>query len=118
MFVLDRHCFPTEVEQGKLVRLIFGGRILQEDNQPLHSLGIQDDCAVHAHISEVQQPAPGDHSSRIEDLEIGHLMVPLLTIGLLMGWLAVFVYDDIFSSMSLVILAFLTVLFLLLAFIL
>ncbi|XP_043248078.1 transmembrane and ubiquitin-like domain-containing protein 1 isoform X2 [Colletes gigas] len=50
-----RRHFQTELDEQKLVRLIFKGHILQTDNQTLEQCGLYNNCVVHCLI---HQPRP------------------------------------------------------------
>ena len=98
------------MEQGKNVRLIYNGRILQGDDNSLEFLGINDGCVIHAQISEHQNIS--DTSNQLQhDLELGFLLLPSIIFALILGWIAVLSFDDIFSAFSIITLTFLTILF-------
>lgn len=106
------------MEQGKNVRLIYNGRILAGDHYTLNFLGINNGCVIHAQISD-HQTTQGTHTSvDLHDLDIGFLFVPLMSLAIVLCWVFVISFDDLFGVASIIILSFLSVLFILLAFVL
>ncbi|XP_043250876.1 transmembrane and ubiquitin-like domain-containing protein 1 isoform X2 [Colletes gigas] len=61
-----RRHFQTELDEQKLVRLIFKGRILQTDNQTLEQCGLYNNCVVHCLI---HQPKPSSIPPRTSTLD-------------------------------------------------
>lgn len=113
-----RYCFPMQTEERKNVRLIFNGRILQGETHALEFFGLSNGCTLHAQISDHQQNTTSHMPHQDEsDLEIGYLFIPSITLALILGWVAVLAYDEIFSTISIVILALLSGIFILLAYV-
>ena len=106
------------MEQGKNVRLIYNGRILGGDHYSLEYLGINNGCVVHAQISEHQSTQGTTPTMDLHDLDIGFLFVPLMSLAMILCWIFVISFDDLFGVVSIVILSFLSALFVLIAFIL
>lgn len=52
---LNRRHFATEMAENKTVRLIFNGRVLDNDSKTLREFGIFDQCVVHCLIVNRQQ---------------------------------------------------------------
>ncbi|KAL9968169.1 hypothetical protein ACROYT_G026509 [Oculina patagonica] len=78
-----RLCFSDDLNHGRRVRLIFRGRLLQDDTLPISYYGIIHYSVVHAQISEPrrdrnEQSAMHDEE---EDLDISKLFLPLLAIA-------------------------------------
>ena len=93
------------------MRLIYNGRILQGDGNSLEFLGINDGCVIHAQISEHQNTSDTSNQLTQHDLELGFLLLPSMIFALILGWIAVLSFDDIFSAFSIITLTFLTILF-------
>jgi hypothetical protein len=55
LLVISSGCFrthfETQVASGKVIRLIFRGQLLRDDNKSLESYGLYDQCIVHCHIN-------------------------------------------------------------------
>lgn len=92
--------FPAEVAANKMIRLIYNGQLLR-DNTTLQFSGINDNCVVHVHISSAPQPQNTSSMSQNMELELGHLLWPLLSAILGVFWVLYFKYPDFFSVMSL-----------------
>ena len=106
------------MEQGKNIRLIYNGRILAGDHYSLDFLGITNGCVIHAQISEHQGVAGSSVIAETQDLDIGFLFVPMMSLAFILGWTLVVTYDDLFSTSSIIILSFLSGIFVLIAYIL
>jgi len=113
-----RHCYAREMNEGKNVRLIYNGRILAGDHYTLDFLGINNGCVIHAQISDYQSAQRTTASVELHDLNIGHLLVPLLSLGLMLCWICVISYEELFNVTSIIMLSFLSVIFVLIAFVL
>jgi transmembrane and ubiquitin-like domain-containing protein len=50
-----RRHFNQEMSANKIVRLIFNGKVLREEEQSLQSYGLFDKCVVHCLIHQQQQ---------------------------------------------------------------
>ncbi len=103
-----RLCFENELRQGHNVRLVYNGRILQGDNNSLEFLGLKNGCVIHAQVSEYQADSIVSDDS---GLEIGHLFAPFIGVVIVSAWLLVFVYDELFNTSSIIILSFLSGIF-------
>lgn len=112
---IHRHCYRSELEQGKNVRLIYNGRILAGDHYTLDFLGMNNGCVIHVQISEHQNAERTPTATVRNDLDIGVLFVPLLTLAFILGWSFVVSFDDYFDATSIVILSFLSGIFILFA---
>jgi len=58
-----RRHFSTEMSENKTVRLIFNGRVLDNDTKTLRESGIFDQCVVHCLIVNRQQNQDQSRSS-------------------------------------------------------
>lgn len=70
-FYCFRRHFSTELSSDKIIRLIFQGKVLHNDEASLSSCGIHDNCVVHCLIhqprpsaSSQQTPDPVNHDNR------------------------------------------------------
>lgn len=109
---LKRFCFQNEINRGKRVRLIYSGRLLQDDNEPVSFYGVTNHSVVHAQISDVRRDH--EHSSTAfqeTDLDVSKLFLPLLAIILVLCWFGFFYYRHLFSAASVIILVFMTIAF-------
>lgn len=104
------------MEEGKNVRLIYNGRILGGDHYTLEFLGINNGCVIHAQISDHQNTQGIQTTMDMHDLDIGFLFVPMMSLAFILGWTFVVAFDDLFSVTSVVILSFLTGIFILLTY--
>lgn len=66
--VFKRRHFSNELSSNKIIRLIFQGKVLHDDEASLSSCGIHDNCVVHCLIHQPrptvnaqQTPDPVDH---------------------------------------------------------
>lgn len=115
---LKRFCFLDEINSGKLVRLIYSGHLLQDDNAPISFYGVSNRSVVHAQVSEIRRDH--EHSSTATqeaDLDISKLFLPMLAMVLLFCWYGFFYYRHLFSAASVIILVFMTIAFGVLAYI-
>ncbi|XP_029194962.2 transmembrane and ubiquitin-like domain-containing protein 1 isoform X2 [Acropora millepora] len=118
---LKRLCFLDEINSGKTVRLIYSGRLLQDDNAPISFYGVGNCSVVHAQVSDIRRTRRDyEHSSTATqeaDLDISKLFLPMLAIVLLFCWYGFFYYRHLFSAASVIILVFMTIAFGVLAYI-
>ncbi|XP_065212670.1 transmembrane and ubiquitin-like domain-containing protein 1 [Planococcus citri] len=56
--------FPTELTANKLIRLIFNGRALRDDNLSLQNYGFFDNCVVHCVIQNERSQSPPNSDSQ------------------------------------------------------
>lgn len=54
--------FADAVSNGKVVRLIFKGQLLRDENRSLESYGVHHNCVIHCHIGS--RPYAGASGSR------------------------------------------------------
>ena len=103
-------CFLNELNSGRRVRLIYSGRLLQDDNAPISFYGVTNYSVVHAQISDPRRD-PNEQSARQneeEDLDISKLFLPLLAVILVICWYGLCYYRHLFSATSIIILVFAT----------
>ena len=110
--VNSRKCFPAEMEQGRRVRLIYSGHLLQDDNASLSFYGVNDFSVIHTQISEASQQAQHQQVFTDEgDLDLSRMLVPLVTTILGFGWFGAVYYSHLFSAISTAILIIVTTLY-------
>jgi len=118
---LKEKCFPVQVAEGKTVRIIYSGRVLQGDTYPLRYLGIMNGSVLHSVVSEhtpttETQSNTQNIDNAINDLDLSDLLIVLFTLMLVLLWGLLLVYTNYFSVTSIVILGILTILFILFVF--
>ena len=94
------------------MRLIFSGRLLQDDTTPISFYGVTNYSVVHAQISDVRRD--NEHSTtptEEADLDLSKLFLPILAIVLVLCWYGFFYYRHLFSAASIIILVFMTLAF-------
>lgn len=102
-----RRHFAPELAGQRLVRLIYNGGQLRDDNARLSSCGLSDGCVVHVHISTapvVQSETSSANSNGEGDLNLGALMWPLFAATLGILWVLHFQYRELFNTSSTVVL--------------
>ena len=99
-FFFRKH-FTSELSESKLVRFIFNGQDLRNDNSTLQACNIMDNSVVHCLITQPQQQ-PAQAANQQEDgfFDIGHLMVPLFGVLLGIVWYFRFMYRQFFNVTS------------------
>jgi len=109
---LKRLCFLNELNNGRRVRLIFSGRLLQDDTTPISFYGVTNYSVVHAQISDVRRDSEHSTTPTEEaDLDLSKLFLPILAIVLVLCWYGFFYYRHLFSAASIIILVFMTLAF-------
>ncbi|TKR65402.1 hypothetical protein L596_025809 [Steinernema carpocapsae] len=53
-----RNFFTESVDSGRVIRLIYQGQLLRDDDRSLQSYGLHDDCVVHCHVGSVPYAQP------------------------------------------------------------
>lgn len=92
------------------MRLIYSGRLLENDTASLSFYRVNNYSVVHAQISDLRR-SPNEQSARQneeEDLDISKLFLPLLAIILIISWIGLFYYRHLFGATSIIILVFVT----------
>lgn len=95
-----RKHFVEDIENNKIVRLIFGGQLLQE-NATLQSYGVANNCVIHVQILPAQTLHNPSSISQNTDLDLSHLLWPLLSVILGICWILYLKYPEFFNFMSL-----------------
>ena len=108
LFCNCRLCFLNDLNSGRRVRLIYCGRLLQDDTASLSSYGVGNNTVVHAQISDRNPNEQSSRQNEEEDLDISKLFLPLLAVILIMSWFGMFYYRHLFSATSIIILVFVT----------
>ncbi|KAF0300106.1 Transmembrane and ubiquitin-like domain-containing protein 1 [Amphibalanus amphitrite] len=112
-----RRHFPTETAANRIVRLIFNGRVLP-DQETLSQCGLYHNCVVHCHVSAHPRPAAGGGAAggaaagggAPAELDIGVLLYPVLTSVVTLVWGLRLRYPELFSGTAVLLLAVLTLL--------
>lgn len=113
---LKSSCFQDELNNGRRVRLIYSGRLLEDDSAPVSFYGVGHNSVIHAQISDAQGVS-GEHSGRQDDeglifsMDPSKLFVPILAFILILFWYGLFNYRHLFSAASVIILIFMTLAF-------
>lgn len=94
-----RRHFAEELSSNKIVRLIFNGHLLQQDQETLQHHGLFDNCVVHCQISTTANRAPTSVPIPVE-LDLSRLMFPMF--GILIGllWCCRIQYRQYFNTTS------------------
>lgn len=106
-----RLCFRNELNSGQRVRLIYSGRLLQDDTARISFYGIENYSVLHAQISDVRRTDENEQSTTYHqeaDLDLSKLFLPILAIILTLCWYGFFYYRHLFSAASVIILVFMT----------
>lgn len=113
-FFISRKCYPSEVAAGKTIRMIFSGRILAGENDTLHNLGISDGCVIHSVISDPvangNTPNANARHGVEHDLDFSGSFVFIYSFLVVGFWMLIFMYTEWFSTSSIAIMGFLTIL--------
>ncbi|KFD64907.1 hypothetical protein M514_04517 [Trichuris suis] len=124
-----RQNFASDLEEGKVVRLIYRGQLLRDDSRSLASYGLFDNCVVHCHVSRVPYNGVGettggaassidrsssDYRGAVASIsfDIGNLIYVLFGVKFAFLWAALYLYPDYFDSTSLLSLLFCSLVFL------
>lgn len=110
-YIHCRLCFRNELNSGQRVRLIYSGRLLQDDTAPISFYGIENYSVLHAQISDVRRTDENEQSTAYHqeaDLDLSKLFLPILAIILTLCWYGFFYYRHLFSAASVIILVFMT----------
>lgn len=139
-FCFRRH-FNNEITSNKIIRLIFQGKVLHDDEASLSSCGLHDNCVVHCLIHQPrptanaqQTPDPVNHNTAEQPLpnvirhgqrqpgpvqrewNLATLLSALITIIISLLWYARIQFYSFFSYTSTGTLGILTGIFLFTAF--
>jgi len=113
---LKRKFFPRELEEGKQIRFVYAGKILTGDQQKIETFGINKPTVVQCVISEPNsntttpgQPQGGGAPLQDTDLDLSMVMYITYGILLLSSWSMMFLFEDWFSNMGILLLSMLSV---------
>lgn len=121
-----RRNFSTELSANKLIRLIFNGRALRDDNLSLQNYGFFDNCVVHCLILN-ERPQPPSNSDQQEQSQqfsssneqttspewnLSKLLIFVIVGALSLMWYCRFQFAALFTITSTSFLLGLTVIFL------
>lgn len=96
-----RKHFPAELSQSKLIRFIFNGQDLRNDNSTLEACNIIDNSVVHCLITQPREQQSQSANLQEEGLfDIGIFMFPLFGILLGIVWYLRFMYRQFFNVTS------------------
>ena len=95
------------------MRLIYSGRLLQDDTAPVSFYGVTNYSVIHAQISYArrvpdEQSGGPDDEGLIFSVDLSKLFVPLLAVILIFCWYGLVYYRHLFSAASVIILVFMT----------
>ena len=78
------------------------GRVLQEDNATLTSLGINDGYSIHVHVGLPRPPGevPLREEDADQDLDLSRLFVPLFGVILGLVWVTLLMYPYVFNFIT------------------
>jgi hypothetical protein len=62
VYLVSRRQFASELGENKVVRLIFNGRVLDNESRTLKESGIFDQCVVHCLVVTPQAAPPAGRS--------------------------------------------------------
>uniref|UniRef100_T1ISP9 Angiotensin-converting enzyme n=1 Tax=Strigamia maritima TaxID=126957 RepID=T1ISP9_STRMM len=95
-----RRYFGEELENDKIVRLIFNGQLLRSDQETLQFYGLFDNCVVHCQISNNIAPVSPGQSETYNELDLSRFMLPLF--GVILGaiWYCRIQYRQYFNATS------------------
>uniref|UniRef100_A0A1I8BSA8 Ubiquitin-like domain-containing protein n=1 Tax=Meloidogyne hapla TaxID=6305 RepID=A0A1I8BSA8_MELHA len=71
--IFKRQHFSEELKSGKIIRLIFQGRLLRDDQSTLEHYGLTDQCVLHCHIGTrpYNTNNAGNDTNRAENAQNG-----------------------------------------------
>ena len=118
-----RRNFTQEILANNIIRLIFNGKVLKEEENTLQSYGLFDKCVVHCLVhpqqpgqqQQLQQqqqqqqqqhagvPQQQDNQMRQqdeEDFDLSDFFIPILGAALVVLWYFAFTYSSYFNFMS------------------
>lgn len=121
-----RRNFPDEISANKLVRLIFNGRLLRDDDVSLQNYGLFDDCVVHClvvnerpqqtsganHQEHSQHFSPNSDQTTTPEWNLSKMLCFIIVGILSLSWYCRFQFAAFFTFTSTSFLIGLTVIFL------
>ena len=120
MYFFRRH-FNLELSGRKLVRLIFNGKVLQQDSTTLQNYGFFDNCVVHCLVHQPRTPPPSPNLNRPRDTQnqneghnhwdLGNIFFASLSFLLGLAWYGRYQYAQLYTATTTVALIGLTGMF-------
>lgn len=106
----------------KLVRLIFNGKVLQQDSKTLENYGFFDNCVVHCLVHQPRTPPPSPNLNRSRDgqtqnetphhhWDLGNILFASLSFLLGLAWYGRYQYAQLYTATTTVALIGLTGMF-------
>ncbi|KAK6617584.1 hypothetical protein RUM44_005172 [Polyplax serrata] len=117
-----RRHFNLELSGRKLVRLIFNGKVLQQDSKTLQNYGFFDNCVVHCLVHQPRTPPPSPNLNRPREghihnetpnhqWDLGNILFASLSIALGLAWYGRYQYAQLYTATTTVALIGLTGMF-------
>lgn len=95
-----RRCFHEELDNDKVVRLIFNGQLLRGDQETLQFYGLHDNCVVHCQISSNLSNNTPVQNESYGELDLSRFMLPLFGVILGVIWYCRIQYRQFFNATS------------------
>lgn len=95
-----RRYFGEELENDKMVRLIFNGQLLRSDQETLQFYGLFDNCVLHCQISNNVSPPTVAQAEPYAELDLSRFMLPLFGVILGVVWYCRVQYRQFFNATS------------------
>ncbi|XP_003376885.1 cysteine and glycine-rich protein 1 [Trichinella spiralis] len=118
-----RQNFESDINEGKIIRLIYRGQLLRDDSRSLASYGLSDNCVVHCHISQAPYSttsgsgsstgtAAGQPFEEANRFDVGNWILPIFGVEFAMVGYALYNYPQYFDTTSIISLILCTIIFL------
>ncbi|XP_013777612.1 transmembrane and ubiquitin-like domain-containing protein 2 [Limulus polyphemus] len=106
-----RKYFSEDLANNKTVRLIFNGQLMRNDDSSLQVYGVTNGCVIHVQISPTPLHQGMPPTPPVNELDLGHLMLPLFFVILGLLWMLYFEFTEYFDTNTSVLLLGLSALF-------
>lgn len=106
-----RKYFSEDLANNKTVRLIFNGQLMRNDDSSLQVYGVTNGCVIHVQISSTPLRQGVPPNPPVNELDLGHLMLPLFFVILGLLWMLYFEFTEYFDTSSSMLLLGLSALF-------
>ncbi|KRZ18641.1 Cysteine and glycine-rich protein 2, partial [Trichinella zimbabwensis] len=117
-----RQNFESDINEGKIIRLIYRGQLLRDDSRSLASYGLSDNCVVHCHISQAPYSttsasasstgtAAGQPFEETNRFDVGNWTLPIFGVEFAMVGYALYNYPQYFDTTSVISLILCTIIF-------
>ncbi|KRZ78998.1 Cysteine and glycine-rich protein 2 [Trichinella papuae] len=114
--------FESDINEGKIIRLIYRGQLLRDDSRSLASYGLSDNCVVHCHISQAPYSttsasasstgtAAGQPFEETNRFDVGNWILPIFGVEFAMVGYAFYNYPQYFDTTSIISLILCTIVF-------